>query len=160
MFGKTNQALLTSVCLMTALSISPAQAAPADPVQVKLTANEVVKNSKGVEQLRNIGSLNGKEVVRYSATYTNTSDGAISDMAVTLPIPANMSFNGAASPSSALASIDGVNYLPMPLTQVIDGKTVKVPYSQYKSLRWQIKLLPARKSATVTADTQLDLTKS
>ena len=158
MFATTNKAFLTSVCFMTALAFSHAQAAT-DPVQVKLTANEVVKDSKGAEQLRAIGQLNGKEVVRYSATYTNTSSAAISDMAVTLPIPANMSFNGAASPSSALASIDGVNYLPMPLTQVIDGKTVKVPYSQYKSLRWQIKLLPARKSATVTADTQLDLTK-
>ena len=152
--------LLSGLAVATALSASQISMAATDPISVNLAAYQVVKDSKGTEQLKAVTQLNGAEVVRYAATYTNQSNKAVNDVAVTLPIPAKMSFTGNAYPSSALASIDGVNFKPMPLTQVIDGKTVKVPFSQYKSLRWTIKLLPAGKSATVSADTKLDLTKS
>ena len=74
-------------------------------------------------------------------------------MAVILPIPANMTFTGEASPSSAQASIDGKNYMDMPLMRKVDGKMVKIPFSEYRTLRWNIKLLPAQKSAAVALNT-------
>ena len=70
-----------------------------------------------------------------------------------LPIPANMTFTGEASPASAQASIDGKNYMDMPLMRKVDGKMVKIPFSEYRTLRWNIKLLPAQKSANVALNT-------
>ena len=46
-----------------------------------------------------------------------------------------MTFNGEAYPASAQASTDGKNYADMPLMRKVNGKIVKVPYSEYKSLR-------------------------
>ncbi len=90
---------------------------------------------------------------KYKATYTNTINQHISDLAVTLPIPANMTFTGDVSPASAQASIDGKNYADMPLMRRVDGKLVKIPLSEYRSVRWNIKLLPAKKSAAVSLNT-------
>ncbi|WP_131669066.1 hypothetical protein [Psychrobacter pygoscelis] len=160
MIINSTKTLLSGLVVATALSAAQLSMAATDPISVNLTAHQVVKDSKGAEQLKAVTQLNGAEVIRYTATYTNHLDKAVNNIAVTLPIPANMSFTGSAYPSSALASTDGVTFKPMPLTQVINGKTVKVPFSQYKSLRWTIKLLPAGKSAAVSADTKLDLSKS
>ena len=77
----------------------------------------------------------------------------IQDLAVVLPIPANMAFNGEVTPASAQASIDGKNYMDMPLMRKVDGKMVKIPFSEYRTLRWNIKLLPAQKSAAVSLNT-------
>lgn len=64
-----------------------------------------------------------------------------------------MAFNGEVTPASAQASIDGKNYADIPLMRKVDGKMVKIPYSEYRTLRWNIKLLPAKKSASVALNT-------
>jgi hypothetical protein len=75
---------------------------------------------------------------------------------VTLPIPTNMTFTGEALPASAQASTDGKNYADMPLMRKVNDKLVKIPLSEYRSLRWNIKLLPAYKSATVALNTTVN----
>ena len=141
--------LLASLRSLSLLNLAHAD----NSLKMELTANKVVKNADGKISYLPVNTAPTGTVVQYKATYTNTINQNINDLAVTLPIPANMSFNGEAMPASAQASIDGKNYADMPLMRKVDGKMVKVPYSEYRMLRWNIKLLPAKKSAAVALNT-------
>ena len=141
--------LFASLTSLSLLSLAHAD----NSLKMELTANKVVKNADGKISYLPVNTAPTGTVVQYKATYTNTINQNINDLAVTLPIPANMVFNGEAMPASAQASIDGKNYADMPLMRKVDGKMVKVPYSEYRMLRWNIKLLPAKKSAAVALNT-------
>lgn len=136
---------------ISAAVISSAQAA--DALKMELQANKIIKKADG--KAVSVAATNAKagETVQYRATYTNVIAQPISDVAVTLPIPTNMTFTGDANPSSAQATIDGKNYSDMPLMRKVNGKIVKIPLSEYKALRWNIKWLPAKKSADVSLNT-------
>jgi len=127
-----------------------------EALKMELTANKVVKNAEGKISYSPVRTAPAGTVIQYKALYTNTINENINDLAVTLPIPANMTFTGEASPASAQASIDGKNYADMPLMRKVDGKLVKIPLSEYRTLRWDIKLLPANKSAAVALNTIVD----
>ena len=124
-----------------------------DALKMELTANQVIKNADGKTVYSPVRTAPAGTVIQYKAIYTNTVNNDINDLMVTLPIPANMSFTGEANPASAQASTDGKNYADMPLMKKVEGKMVKVPYSEYRTLRWNIKLLPAKKSAAVALNT-------
>ena len=142
-------ALLTTVASVFLLSTAYAD----DALKMELTANKVVKNAEGKISYLPVRSAPTGTIIQYKATYTNTINENINDLAVTLPIPANMTFTGEVSPASAQASIDGKNYAEIPLMRKVDGKMVKIPFSEYRTLRWNIKLLPAQKSAAVALNT-------
>ena len=127
-----------------------------EALKMELTANKVVKNAEGKISYSPVRTAPAGTVIQYKALYTNTINENINDLAVTWPIPANMTFTGEASPASAQASIDGKNYADMPLMRKVDGKLVKIPLSEYRTLRWDIKLLPANKSAAVALNTIVD----
>jgi len=124
-----------------------------DALKMDLTANKVIETAEGKTTYLPVRNAPAGTVIQYKATYSNKINKDIQDLAVVLPIPANMTFNGEVSPTSAQASTDGKNYADMPLMRKVDGKVVKVPFSEYRSLRWNIKLLPANKSATVSLNT-------
>ncbi|MGP5437084.1 hypothetical protein [Psychrobacter alimentarius] len=146
--------LLHSVLLATLASSCLLNIAHADDaLKMELTANQISKNADGKTVYSPVRTAPAGTVIQYKATYTNTINSDINDLMVTLPIPANMTFTGDASPASAQASIDGKNYADMPLMRKVDGKMVKIPYSEYRTLRWNIKLLPAKKSAAVALNT-------
>ena len=148
-FNALRITLLVSVASMSVLSAAHADNA----LKMELTANKVVKDAEGKVSYLPVSTAPSGTVVQYKATYTNTVNQNINDLSVTLPIPANMAFNGEVTPASAQASIDGKNYADMPLMRKVDGKMVKVPYAEYRTLRWNIKLLPAKKSAAVALNT-------
>lgn len=139
-------ATIASTCL---LNIAHAD----DALKMELTADQVIKNADGKTVYSPVRTAPAGTVIQYKATYTNTINKDINDLMVTLPIPANMTFTGEANPASAQASIDGKNYADMPLMRKVDGKMVKIPYSEYRTLRWNIKLLPAKKAAAVALNT-------
>lgn len=142
--------ILRNVLLATIASSSLLNIAHADDaLKMELTANQVIKNAEGKTVYKPVRTAPAGTVIQYKATYTNTVDKDINDLMVTLPIPANMTFTGDAMPASAQASTDSKNYADMPLMRKVDGKMVKIPYSEYRTLRWNIKLLPAKKSAAV-----------
>lgn len=122
-------------------------------LKMDLTANQVVKSTAGIITYIPVRTAPVGAVIQYKAIYSNTLNRDIKDLAVVLPIPANMTFTGEAKPSSAQASIDGKNYGDMPLMRKMEGKMVKIPFSEYRSLRWNIKILPAQKSAAVALNT-------
>lgn len=148
-FNALRISLFAIVASVSLLSVAHAENA----LKMELTANKVVKNAEGKVSYLPVSTAPTGTVVQYKATYTNTVNQDINDLAVTLPIPTNMAFNGEVTPASAQASIDGKNYADIPLMRKVDGKMVKVPYSEYRTLRWNIKLLPAKKSAAVSLNT-------
>ena len=142
-------ATLTSTCLLGAAHAE-------DALKMQLTANQVVTNAEGKISYVPVRTAPKGTIIQYKANYFNTINKDIQDLAVVLPIPANMTFTGEAFPSTAQASLDGKNYADIPLMRKIDGKMVKVPYSEYRTLRWNIKLLPAQKSAAVALNTMVN----
>ena len=144
---RTLLAALASVCLLGTAAHAE------DALKMQLSANKVTTSTEGKVTYAPISTAPVGTVVQYKATYLNTINKDIQDLMVVLPIPVNMSFNGVASPTSAQASIDGKNYADMPLMRKVDGKLVKIPLSEYRTLRWNIKLLPAQKSAAVALNT-------
>ena len=151
-FNALRISLLASLTSLSLLSLAHAE----DALKMELTANQVVKNADGKTVYTPVRTAPAGTVVQYKATYTNTINKDINDLMVTLPIPANMTFTGEANPASAQASTDGKNYADMPLMRKVDGKMVKIPYSEYRTLRWNIKLLPAKKSAAVALNTTVN----
>jgi len=149
--------ILRNVLLATIASSSLLNVAHADDaLKMELTANQVIKNAEGKTVYTPVRTAPAGTVIQYKANYTNTINKDINDLMVTLPIPANMTFTGDAMPASAQASIDGENYADIPLMRKVDGKMVKIPYSEYRTLRWNIKLLPAKKSAAVALNTTVN----
>ena len=148
-FNILRNTLLASVTSVLLLSTAHAD----DALKMDLTVNQVIKNAEGKISYVPVRTAPKGTVIQYKANYLNTINKDIQDLAVVLPIPANMTFTGEASPASAQASTDGKNYMDMPLMRKVNGKMVKIPYSEYKSLRWNIKLLPAQKSADVALNT-------
>ena len=148
-FNSLQNALLTSLASIFLLNTTHAS----DALKMDLTANQVIKIAEGKTTYLPVRTAPAGTVIQYKATYSNTINKDIQDLAVVLPIPANMTFTGEANPSSAQASIDGKNYMDMPLVRKVDGKMVRIPFSEYRTLRWNIKLLPAQKSAAVAFNT-------
>ena len=148
-FNALRMTLLATLASVSLLSVAHADSS----LKMDLTANKVTKSPEGQVTYSPVRTAPAGTVIQYKATYTNTVSQDINDLAVTLPIPANMRFNGEISPASAQASIDGKNFADMPLMRKVDGKMVKIPYSEYRTLRWNIKLLPAKKSAAVALNT-------
>ncbi|ALF60533.1 hypothetical protein [Psychrobacter urativorans] len=142
--------LFLTVLIFTAV-FGSAQAA--DALKMELQASKITKAANGKAIYVAASDAKTGETVQYRAVYTNVIEQPISDVAVTLPIPANMTFTGEAKPNSAQATVDGKNYADMPLMRKVNGKVVKIPLSEYKALRWNIKLLPAKKSADVSLNT-------
>lgn len=151
-FKTLRNILLATIASSSLLNIAHAD----DALKMELTANQVIKNAEGKTVYTPVRTAPAGTVIQYKANYTNTVNKDINDLMVTLPIPANMTFTGDAMPASAQASIDGKNYADMPLMRKVDGKMVKIPYSEYRTLRWNIKLLPAKKSAAVALNTTVN----
>ena len=151
-FKTLRNILLATIASSSLLNVAHAD----DALKMELTANQVIKNAEGKTVYTPVRTAPAGTVIQYKANYTNTVDKDINDLMVTLPIPANMTFTGDAMPASAQASTDGKNYADMPLMRKVDGKMVKIPYSEYRTLRWNIKLLPAKKSAAVALNTTVN----
>lgn len=151
MTAKRYLKILTTTTIASIACFHSAQAT--DALEMKLQATKIIKNADGNARYVVASSAQPGETVQYRATYTNTINQPISDVAVTLPIPANMTFTGEARPKSAQATIDGKNFADMPLMRKVDGKVIKVPLTEYKALRWNIKWLPANKLADVSLNT-------
>lgn len=109
----------------------------------------------GTSLVKPIKKATTGDVVQYSATYRNNINKPMTDVAITLPIPANMIYTGIAKPDAALASLDGKKFDPIPLKRVVNSKLVEILPSEYRALRWIVKTLAPQKSATVTMNAKV-----
>lgn len=161
--AKTFARALVVLCAVAGASVVYAQTtSPAaksqeskGPLSIQLTQAKVVNESQR-EVLVDAAKVKPGEVIEYRARYTNTGKQPITRMTATLPLAAGLELlpqsTHPAQPAALAATDDGV-YAPMPLMRKVAGKSQKepVPYSEYRSLRWNVGQLGAGSTFEVVA---------
>lgn len=147
---KTLKSALTALAVLTLYLPLHAE------VKVILVASRII-SVNGVEQKQPAEKTKPGEVIEYAAEYKNSDKAAVKNVMATLPIPAGLEYlPQAVVPEGVLASTDGSSYAPVPLKRTVrgaDGKQVQefVPYSEYRSLRWNLGEIAGGASKTVKA---------
>ena len=145
-----------AVTVALGVLLAPAIAHAAGDVSIVLTAHRVTVVD-GKEVLGPAEQAHPGDVIEYRAEYKNEGAQPVKQLAATLPIPKGTEYlSKTALPQQLLASLDGHNYAPVPLRRrerLADGREVlrEVPLSEYRSLRWTLGTLDARRSRAVTA---------
>jgi uncharacterized repeat protein (TIGR01451 family) len=125
-------------------------------VKVVLTASKIVMVN-GAEQRQSADKAKPGEIIEYVAEYRNTTKSSVSNVVATLPVPSGMEYlPDTAEPAQVMASTDDHNYAPVPLKRSVrgaDGKMVEqqVPFSEYRSLRWNLGSITGEKTKVVKA---------
>jgi len=125
-------------------------------VKVNLVANKIVK-SDGTEVQQSGQTAKPGDTIEYVAEYRNTDKAAVRNVVATLPVPAGMEYlPDTESPRPALASTDGTHFSAIPLKRTVHTTTGKpteelVPYSEYRTLRWDLGEITGSASKTVKA---------
>ena len=147
-----------AVLALLALAFTAPVAAHAQGgVKVSMTAHRVTTTEQGVERLEPADQAKPGETIEYRARYRNEGGAAVRRLVASLPIPAGMEFvPGTAAPAQVLASLDGKSFAPVPLTRRVkyaNGEVVeeRVPYREYRALRWTLGDLAANGVETVRA---------
>jgi hypothetical protein len=170
-------AVLTTAALAAALLLhaTPVSAQPAQPAQSaqsaqsapltaqvldnqaeprlasKLVMSLVVMDGK-VEKLKAAPSVQPGDLLQYTAHYGNPTAAAMRDVVSTVPVPAGTQWvPRSEQPQAALASVDGRDYGPIPLTRKqlqANGQwqQVPVPVSEIRYVRWPARTLGAGES--------------
>ena len=142
------------------LQIGAVYAAGAEAVSVSLQHFKLVANGKLVA-LNPSDPIKPGDVVEYQVTYQNNSNHPVRQLNATLPVPKETEYvPSSAQPSAVLASVDGVNYAPLPLRQTVklaNGRSSEqlVPVAAYRSLRWVLGELAVNQKMTVSARVRL-----
>lgn len=125
-------------------------------VKVELKASKIVVVN-GAEQKQPADKAKPGEIIEYVAEYRNTAKTAVSNVVATLPVPPGMEYvPDTAAPAQVMASTDDHNYAPVPLKRSArgaEGKMVEqlVPFSEYRSLRWNLGDIQGGASKSVKA---------
>jgi uncharacterized repeat protein (TIGR01451 family) len=148
---------LMSLAWLMAAVLSPAAWAASDVIS-ELTVWSVAQRDGGGEALLPVRGVKPGELLQYTAVYTNQGKTPVTRVVATLPIPAGMEL--AATPTAALASLDGKTYAPLPLMRKVrnaDGteSQVAVPLSEVRSLRWPEQQIDAGAKVSVSARMQV-----
>jgi hypothetical protein len=118
-----------------------AQTTNGEPLVVTLERKKVVVVA-GQETLALAEVAKPGDLLLEVASYTNKTKKALAGFQATLPVPQNTELlEGTVQPASALASVDGKNFAPMPLKRTVklsNGIEVEqlVPVSEIRYLRW------------------------
>ena len=159
-----NQRVILGVLALFALFMAalPAHAqniapAPKPEIESILTAKKVEMNADKKEVLSEAKSAKPADVIEYQVTYTNKGKTAVSNLAATLPIPADTEFmRGSGKPGTARATLGDGKFAAIPLKRKVklpSGKEeeINVPFSEYRALQWSLGELAAGKSVVVSA---------
>ena len=150
-----NLKIAKTLALSTVLGISLANGAnAAEALTVNLQAKQVVTEN-GKQVLKAVSRANKGDLLQYQATYRNNLQKPMTDLALTLPVPANMVYVSSSSPAPTQASLDGKKFENLPILRKVNGKMVEVPASQYRAVRWIVKTLPAQQSTTVSLNAKV-----
>ena len=152
--------LFAVAALLLAVNANAETKVSKDPVSVELKTYLVSASADGKPTAKLVSKVKPNDVIEYRATYTNNTAGKIKNLAATLPIPVETQFLGKSQPENAQASIDSMNFAPMPLKRKEGNQMVNVPLKDYRALRWSIAELPAGKSVTVSAQTRINSEKT
>jgi uncharacterized repeat protein (TIGR01451 family) len=151
MTTKTKVNWATVILATLALSIS----AKAE-VKVTLVASKIM-NSNGTEVQQSGQTAKPGDTIEYVAEYRNTDKSAVRNVVATLPVPVGTEYvPDTESPRTALASTDGTHFSAIPLKRTVrnaSGQPTEelVPYSEYRTLRWDLGAITGDGSKTVKA---------
>lgn len=150
-----NLKIAKTLALSTVLGISLANGAnAAEALSVNLQAKQIVIEN-GKQVLKTVNRAKSGDVIQYQAIYRNNIQKPMTDLALTLPVPANMVYVSSSSPAPTQASLDGKKFENLPILRKVNGKMVEVPASQYRAVRWIVKTLPAQQSTTVSLNAKV-----
>ena len=150
-----NLKIAKTLALSTVLGLSLANIAhAAEALTVNLQAKQVVTEN-GKQVLKAVSRANKGDLLQYQATYRNNLQKPMTNVALTIPVPASMVYVSSSSPAPVQASLDGKKFENLPIMRKVNGKMVEVPASQYRAVRWIVKTLPAQQSATVSINTKV-----
>ena len=150
-----NLKIAKTLALSTVLGISLANGAnAAEALSVNLQAKQIVTEN-GKQVLKTVNRANSGDIIQYQAIYRNNIQKPMTDLALTLPVPANMVYVSSSSPAPTEASLDGKKFENLPIMRKVNGKMVEVPASQYRAVRWIVKTLPAQQSTTVSLNAKV-----
>jgi uncharacterized repeat protein (TIGR01451 family) len=125
----------------------------AEPLETRMEQHKVVM-AEGRERLESADNVKPGDVIEYVATYRNTGTATLTGLMATVPVPSLTEYlPGSAKPAASLASVDGVQFAPLPLVRKVrlaDGKEVDQPVAmrEYRALRWKAGDLGAQKSVS------------
>lgn len=150
-----NSKFLKTFALSTVLGLSLANIAhAAEALTVNLQAKQIVTEN-GKQVLKAVSRANKGDLLQYQATYRNNLQKPMTNVAVTIPVPASMVYVSSSSPAPTQASLDGKKFENLPIMRKVNGKMVEVPASQYRAVRWIVKTLPAQQSTTVSLNAKV-----
>lgn len=146
---------VSMLILLVIASIGYAQ--KKETVFTELKAFKVVK-ANNVEKFVNADKAKPGDIIEYRVVTNNTGKNGVRNLVITLPIPVGMEYlNSSAKPQIAKASLDGKNFANAPLKKKVQGKEVLIPYSEYRSIRWNPVDLGANKSVEMRARVKVSL---
>jgi len=125
-------------------------------VKVLLIASKII-NVDGTEKKEPGDKAKPGEVIEYVAEYKNPDKNSVKDVVATLPVPPGMEYvPNTAMPSQVMASTSDGKFTLVPLKRAVrgaDGKVTQelVPYSEYRSLRWNLGDMSGGTSKSVRA---------
>ena len=131
--------------------------APKPDIESILTAKKVEIGADKKEVLTEAKTAKPADVIEYQVTYSNKGKTAVSNLAATLPIPADTEFvRSSPRPGTARASLGDGKFSAIPLKRKVklpSGKEeeIDVPFSEYRALQWSLGELAAGKSVVVSA---------
>lgn len=144
---KSAKTLRISLCVLGLAVLAPAlpaQTVSTSPLAISLATLTPVVAEDGKETLAPVGEAEPGQVLVYQATYQNTGDKALGNVAATVPVPASFEYiDGSAQPAATEASLDGKTFFPV--GQPPEGSKT----SAWRALRWSPRSLAAGKSFTV-----------
>ena len=150
-----NLKIAKTLALSTVLGLSLANIAhAAEALSVNLQAKQIVTEN-GKQVLKTVNRANSGDVIQYQAIYRNNIQKPMTNVALTIPVPASMVYVSSSSPAPIQASLDGKKFENLPIMRKVNGKMVEVPASQYRAVRWIVKTLPAQQSTTVSINTKV-----
>lgn len=158
-------ALVPYQLIVVLLAALPQVAMADTAAKVRLSAFKVTSidgGSGAQEKIETLQGLNPGDTIEYRAVVENTTGKQVKNVQITLPVPPGglQYLLASASPRATSASIDGLNFEPVPLMrteQLADGSRVRtpVPASAYRFLRWSVGDLPNGATRSVNARMQL-----
>lgn len=120
-----------------------------------------VESTGQIATLAAAGRVKPGETIEYRVIYHNVSGHVVRRVNATLPIPKDTEYvPESAQPRNVLASVDNLNYAPLPLRRVVklpSGRVEEqlVPIVEYRSLRWVLGDFSVNQKTTVSARVRL-----
>lgn len=143
-----------AACLAVVAVVAQAKQAS---VTATLAVFKITRDKDGAEQFTPVEAAKPGDLLEYRLTYANPTEQAVTGLQATLPLPEGLAYvAGSARPDDVRASLDGKAFAPVPLRRKVkdaagETRTVDVPTSEYRALRWKIATLAAGGSTRLTA---------